>query len=498
MKKRLLIIMFFIIPLAAQSQNSRILYFMNLPQNRILNPALRPPDSMNIALPASGFAMSLNNNFLNFSDVVAHGRNDSLMTFLHPDFNTDKFLNGIRRQNSVDLDLSVQLLGFGFRTGKTGYLFFDINEKMQARTVIPGDLFELALKGNEAFAGRYIDLSALKADMKFYHEFGLGYSRDISKRLRAGVKGKFLLGMFSTTLTNKSLGIKVNEDYSHVFDSDAAINFSAPLTIVRDGNNIKDLHYEEDFFRNTWLLKGKKNLGVAIDAGVTYSLSEKLELSAAITDLGLIRWRNNVTNLLSRNKFEFNGIDMTGVINGNETFEQAGRELLDSLKDSVLPVELHEAFTSFTPSTLNMAAGYRVSKNFAFGILSTSRFMGGQVKESLTMSANMNLGSSLLVSVSYTASNHRLDNIGAGIAVRLSVLQFYIMSDRIPLYWNKIYTGSGNNKNHDFVPVPANLNTFDLRFGMNLVFGHRKKKAPDACDYEEEKTPEPVEIKQKT
>ena len=490
MKNRILIIIFFILSLAAQSQNSRILYFMNLPQNRVLNPALRPPDSMNIALPASGFALSLNNNFLNFSDFVTHGRNDSLITFLHPDFNTDKFLNGIRRQNSVDFDLSVQLLGLGFRTGKTGYLFFDINEKVQARTVIPGDLFELALKGNESFAGRYIDLSALKADIKNYHEFGLGYSRDITKRLRAGVKGKILLGMFSTTLTNKSLGIKVNEDYSHVFDADAAINFSAPVTVVREGNDIKDLQYEEDYFRNTWLLKGKKNPGFAIDAGVTYSLTEKLELSAAITDLGLIRWRNNVTNLLSRNQFEFNGIDMTGVINGNETFEQAGRELLDSLKDSFLPIELHESFTSFTPSTLNMAAGYRVSKNFEFGVLSSSRFMGGQVKQSLTMSANMNLGSSLLASVSYTASNHRVDNIGAGLALRLSVLQFYIMSDRIPLYWNKIYTDSGNNNHHGFVPVPANLNTFDLRFGMNLVFGHRKKKVPDACDLQDEKVPD--------
>ncbi len=494
MKNRTLIIMFFLLPLVVQAQNSRILYFMDLPQNRNLNPAFKPADSLNIALPASGFALSLNNNFLNLSDVIANGRNDSLITFLHPEFNTGDFLNGIRRQNSIDLEFSLQLLGLGFRTGETGYLFFDVNEKIQARSVIPGDLFELALRGNEPFAGKYIDLSALKADMKYYHEFGLGYSWNLGKRLRAGVKGKLLLGMISASLADKSLGIRINEDYTHVFDADASINFSAPITVIRDGNDINDLRYEDEFFRNTMLLKGKKNPGVAFDAGVTYNLSEKLELSAALTDVGFIRWRNNVTNLISRNQFEFNGIDMTGVINGDETFSEAGDELIDSLKDSFQPVELHESFTTSIPGSLNMGAGYRVSKNFEFGILSSSRFMGRQLKESLTLSANMNLGSSLLASVSYTASNHRLDNIGAGLALRLSVLQFYIMSDRIPVYWDKIYTDSGNDNNHGYVPVPANLNTFDLRFGMNLVFGHRKKKVPDACDYETEETPEPAEI----
>jgi len=303
-----------------------------------------------------------------------------------------------------------------------------------------------------------------------------------------------LLGMFSASLANKSLGIRVNDDYSHVFDADAAINLSAPLTVIWEEGEIKDFQYDDESFGNSMLLRGKKNPGFAFDAGVTYSLTDKLELSAALTDLGFIRWRNNVTSLVSRNQFEFSGIDMTGVINRDETFEEAGRELLDSLKDSFLPVEMHESFTTFTPGGLNIGAGYRISKNFTFGLLSSSRFMGRQVKESLTLSANMNLGSSLLASVNYTASNHRLDNFGAGLALRLSVFQFYIMSDRIPVYWNKIYTDSGNNGNNGFIPVPANLNTFDLRFGMNLVFGHRKKKVPEACDYEEEKVPEPKEV----
>src|SRR5512133_1101328 len=112
--KKLIVILLLALPLAVQAQNSRVLYFMNLPQNRLLNPALRPPDSVNIALPMSGFGVNFNNNFLNFSDIITHGRADSLITVLHPDYNTDDFLSRVRRQNSLDFEVMFQILGFGF------------------------------------------------------------------------------------------------------------------------------------------------------------------------------------------------------------------------------------------------------------------------------------------------------------------------------------------------------------------------------------------------
>lgn len=496
MTRKLLIILTIVIALPAllSAQNSRTLYFMNLPQNRLLNPAFRPSDSVNIALPASGFGMSFNNNWLNFSDLIVKGRSDSLITFIHPDYDPDDFLAGIRQKNTFDFDFSLQLLGLGFNAGKTGYLFIDVNERFFMRTALPGDLFKFALKGNEPFAGNYLDLSSMKADMQYYHEIGAGYSWNITNKLRGGVKGKFLLGVMSSSIANRSLGIAVEEDYSHIIDADVAINMSAPYRIIRDRDgNIDDVQVNDEDITNTMLLKGTKNPGFAFDLGATYDLTEKIVISAAVTDLGLIRWKRDITNLRIENTFEFSGIEMTDVINGEMTFEEAGEELLDSLNNAFSPAETHIPFSTYIPAGLNIGGSYRASKNFTFGVLSGTRFMGGQVKESLTMSANMNLGSSLLASLSYTASNHRLDNFGAGLALRLSIFQFYIMSDRIPVYWNKLTFDDENGGGSSSVPIPANWNTFDLRFGMNLVFGHRKKKVSEECAYEVDE-PE-IEIK---
>ena len=99
--------------------------------------------------------------------------------------------------------------------------------------------------------------------------------------------------------------------------------------------------------------------------------------------------------------------------------------------------------------------------------------MDKQLREALTLSANMNLGSVLSASLSYTAENYQYDNLGAGLAFRAGVTQFYLVTDRIPVIWDRI-----KNNHSDFV-LPANWNTFNFRMGMNLVFGNRSKEKND-------------------
>lgn len=463
---------------SSQGQNSRILYFMNLPQSKSLNPALKPIDSVYIGLPViTGISLGLNNNFVNFSDIIVKGRTDSLITFLHPDYNTADFLNKLKKVNFIEPELTVQMFALGFKAGK-GYFSFDVNERMSASASFPKSAIELALTGNSSFAGKYIDLSALRGSAVWYHEAGLGYSRNITPRLRAGIKTKLLFGILSADIRNNSFGIRVNQDYTHVFDADIEANISAPVTIDRDqDNNISSVGFNNDDMKNAVLLKGVKNTGLGVDLGVTYKLTEKAMLSAAVTDLGFIKWKNNVSTLYTRNNFEFTGLNMTDVVNGTKDLEDAGNELVDSLRTLFNPVETHAPFTTFTPSTLSLAGSYQLTKHLNLGVLSSTRMTGKQFHQSLTMSANMNLGSILMTSLSYTAANHTYDNIGAGVALRLAVFQFYVTADRIPLTWNKIVSDQNT-----FI-VPSNWNTVDLRFGLNFVFGrHRNKVKAVECE----------------
>jgi hypothetical protein len=459
-------------------QNSQAMYYMNLPQNHLMNPALRPSNSLYIGLPAlSGVNVTMNNNFINFSDLIIKDQSsDSIISFLHPDYNIDNFIAKLNDKNSLSPQASVQLFGLGFTVGKNNYVFLDINDRLEGNAVLPGDLLELILKGNEGFVGSEIDLSSLRGDIRYYREVGFGLSKSYNK-LRLGVKGKLLFGMAGVSVDNNSLAITVNENYTHTLDADLTVNISAPVDVYMDeNNNIDSIVFDDSRFdtgrdvRKFFL--ETENFGLGLDMGATYDISEKFVVSAAVTDIGYIKWKKDVTNLMAKGRFDFSGLSMVDVLKGTKTFKEVGDEMLDSLKNAFVVSETANPFTTWLPVGVTFGGNYRLTRNFSIGVLSYSRIIGKQIREAFTLSANVNLGSSFSTAISYTLANHRADNLGAGISFRAGVIQLYMLADRIPITWDRI---SGDNK----LVIPANWNTINVRLGLNLVFGNRISKKND-------------------
>lgn len=478
--RSILIVLLMIIVCNLSAQNSQVMYFMNIPQNHLMNPALRPTNSVYVGLPGlSGINLNINNNFVNFSDVFIKGQpHDSIISFLHPDYDVDKFLAKIKDRNFFETETSVQLLGVGFSVGADGYVFLDVNERIDGNLVLPGDLFRLALKGNQEFTGKTIDLSGLRAGIKAYHEFGLGYSRNITDKLRIGFKGKLLFGIGTASLINNSLGITVNNDYSHTFDANMEVRISGPVIVYQDSkNNIDSIKFDGDRFKNGTYARqfftGSTNLGFGLDIGATYELNDRTFLSAAITDLGFITWTNDVTVIKANNEFKFSGLNMEDYFNGSKTIDEIGRNMIDSLKNAFASTVSNKQFTTTLPFGISVAGNFSITPQISLGLLSYTRIIEKQAREALTLSANLNLGNVFSTSLSYTASNYRYDNIGAGISFRAGVTQFYLVSDRLPIYWDKIKDSKST------VVLPSSWNTINLRFGMNLVFGNRVKEKKD-------------------
>ncbi|HZL76346.1 MAG TPA: DUF5723 family protein [Bacteroidales bacterium] len=467
--------------LNSSAQNSQVLYFMNLPQRHLLNPALTPSNSVYIGLPVmSGINLNINNNFFNFSDVFIKGVvADSLVTFLHPNYDPAKFLAKIKDINAIEPEVQIQLFSLGFRAGKDLYINLDINEKVDANVALPGDIFRLALAGNDQFLGSTIDLSSLRGDLKCYTEIGLGFSKNFTSKLRLGIKPKMLLGIAAASIENNSLNIAVNNDYTHTLNADMVVNFSAPVIVKTSGQNTLDTIYFDDSRFKTGkdilnYLLSTKNIGFGVDIGGEYSFSDRLKVSAAITDIGYIKWKRDLSNVKARSTFTFSGVNLLDVYNGTMTFDSLGKELLDSLKKSFYLTNAPAPFTTTLPIGVTLGGSYNLTKSFSVGLLSYTKFIGKQFKEALTLSANVNFGNAFSTTVAYTAMNNRYDNLGLGISLRTGWFQFYLLSDRIPVTWNKIKIDSKST-----IPLPESWNTFQLRLGMNLCFGNKLKKKND-------------------
>jgi hypothetical protein len=471
------------------AQNSQVLYYMNLPQNHLLNPSLRTTSKVYIGLPVlSGINLNVNNNFFNFSDVFVNGVvPDSLVTIFHPDYDPAEFVKKIKDMNFFEAEALVQLFGLGFYAGKDLYISLDINERVDANVALPGDILRLGFQGNEQFVGDRINLSSLRGDAIYYREASLGFSKNFTKKLRIGIRAKALFGIASASIDNRSLGITVNDDYTHTLNADLDVNFSAPLSFYLSGQNTIDSVKLDPAFENfgeeserfsdtkdlvNYVL-GFQNLGFGLDIGADFKISDKLKVSAAITDLGFIKWKRDVSNLRAESEFVFSGFDMLDVYNNKMTFDSLRKELLDSLKNKFYLTDSKAPFTTNLPFGVTLGGSYNLTKNFSLGLLSYTKFIGTQIREALTVSANLNVRSLFSTTIAYTAMNHRYDNLGFGIAFKPGWTQFYLIADRIPVTWNKIVSEGST------YPLPSCWNTVHIRIGMNLLFGNNVEKKND-------------------
>lgn len=459
------------------AQNSQVIYHMDLPQNHLLNPAFRQTSLVYVGLPAlTGINLNLANNFFNFEDLFSEGEqvSESTMSFLDPGFDANKFLSKINDRNHLETQVAIQMFGLGFTAGKGNYFFIDIIDRVESNIVFPRDLIRLGFLGNKEFAGETFDLSSLRTDLKYFRETGIGFSKDITERLRIGVKGKLLTGLAAMSLDNNKIDLTVNSDYTNTLVTDMAINISGPIQVIKNSENkIDEIDFDDERFESsagvTEFLTSTKNIGFGADIGAEFDLTDNIVLSAAITDLGFIKWKSDVTSLKAESDITLGGLDIGDVHEGSATFEEVVTGMLDSVINSLTVYESAQSFRTKLPLGISAGGKYILDDRISFGVLSHTRIIGEQIREAVTLSANLNIRNFFSATLAYTAGNKRYANLGAGLSIRGAWFQFYLVADKIPVMWKTIMTGDGK------VPLPSNWNTLNTRVGINLLFGNRRK-----------------------
>lgn len=468
----------FIMAGSVAAQTSQALYYMNLQQRNTLNPALRTPGRVFIGLPGiSDISVRVDNNFPGLTDLFTNGViSDSTFAFLEPGEDLDNFLAGLGTNNSFEPQAGVQLFGLAFTVGDDLKITLDISEHVDANFVLPGDLITLGFEGNEVYMGQDIDLSSLRADMKYYHEIGLGASKNVTEKLRVGARVLILSGVASAYLTNNGITLTVNGDNTHTLDADISLNVSAPVTFLRDAYEgvIDHARFDEGRFENSrqWVayVSSMANPGLGFEAGAEYSFNDMFSVSAAITDMGFIKWKRDRSEIYTTKTFQFNGLTMQDVYDESVTFAELLNWAADSIQNSIELSESPGTYTTYLPLCLTAGFSFTPVKYFTAGLLSQTRFVGEQVHEALTLSGNFNVGSVFSATLAYTIANRRYDNLGFGLAVRGGFFQFYALVDNMPLKWTRVTSGGKSYS------LPVNMNMIHARLGVNFIFGYRENE----------------------
>ena len=446
--------------LPTSAQELRTSYFMETSNYRHqMNPALL--DSPYVGLLFSNINIGMTGNIgakqfiFDTNGLSGYTGNYRYTTFMDPNVDAKTFLNKLHDKNRFDLYLNYNLFSVGFKAWG-GVNLLELNLRSNTNLTLPKGLFEFAKTAGEK---EHYEFGGLGMRTQNYMEIALGHSHDINDQWRVGGKLKFLVGAAYADFTADNVTLDMTEDAWRI-QSNAQVKASLlksdvihedPSKNSADGRpRVKEL----DNFG--FSLPG---FGMALDLGVTYKPIENLTLSAAITDLGFISWKNT-HHASSQGDYTFDGFnniyigsdkDQTEDI--DDQFDQIGDDLEEMF--SVYDDGTKTA-TQALAATLNVGAEYKLPAydKLKFGFLYTSRIHGKYSWHQGMLNVGVHPAKWFECNVNGAVASTGV-TAGGAISFKAPHFNFYIAADR---FFSKLGKQG----------VPLNSANGNITFGMTF------------------------------
>ena len=454
------------LPIAAAAQ-MRTSYFMEGSTFRTdMNPALAPTRGyINIPI-IGGMSMGLNNNFLSIDNLL-YPTEDGLVTFMHKSVDRNDFLARLPKNNNLGISLSDQIVGFGAHT-KRFFWSFGLNMKVNADVNIPKDFFALVTslgQGTYSMKGMSVGLSS-------YMEAYLGAAIPIKEIATFGFRVKGLVGVANAVANIDNTTVNVADDEvsarlsGQLTGCCAAVNGNLPEgEAVEMGEIIATEIVMDD------LLSNMGNGGVAVDLGAEVRLlNENLRISAAVTDLGFISWKESAV--------------VRGEFGGSVSYEGVD---LETMEPKISQEELQflgagsqGGYLQRLNCSVNVGAEYAILRNhISFGLLSHTQFFRSCAFSELTASVNFRPANWFSATVSHTFLNKNQPGVfGFGLNLHPAGLNIFLGADFIDLKFAQM-----NSEALDAtLLLPVRQRSVNLNFGLGFSLGRAKYSSAYKAD----------------
>ena len=465
--------------LAASAQEApRTAYFMDGYSFRHeLNPAFMGERNY-ISLPVLGnfdIALFSNVGVDKFLYPTEAGSPYKLTTFMSPTVDANKFLDKLAKNNHINFNYDMTILSTGFRAFK-GFNTISIGLHTDMGSNLPKDLFRFMKLGQESTDTRY-DFKDVKMNATAYAEIGLGHSHKINDKLTIGAKLKFLIGLGNVTAHIKKMDVRMsNEQWYIRANGELQMAAGSGLYVPTKKEANPNEHYTGDegdeiewgdIDYNSFGIAG---YGLGIDLGATYQLLPDLQLSAAVTDLGFMNWKDAVTAKTGNGEWTFDGFQDIAISEDQPGYEENKlSEQLDRMWDDIQDVvNFHrddkKGYKKMLNATVRVGAEYTMPfyRGLTGGFLFSSYIAGCQSWQEGRFYANLKPCRWFDCTVNYGASTYG-SSFGWMINFHPKGFNFFVGSDHQFFKVTPQYVPVGN--------ACASIN-----FGFNVTFGSAPKK----------------------
>ena len=385
--------------LHAMAQQLNSAYFTNDYKFRhTMNPAYGNEQNY-VSMPGFGNVnVSLMGNF-GYEDVIFDNpmfpstSKDRLTTFMNPYISTPDALKGFNSgDNKILGDISITVLSAGFK-GFGGYNTIELNARTSFGMSMPYELFEFAKNtGNRTY-----NIGNISANGQAFAELAFGHSRQINEKLRVGAKVKLLFGAGRGDVNIDNVKADLAADDKWTVSGHA----KSEVSVKGFTYKTEEKEYKEEG-RGTYQYvndvdvdgAGLGGFGLAFDLGGVYKINNDFTVSAALLDLGFIKWSNNMVAVNGGEEFVFNGFHDVAVNEdrGGSTLSMQGDKYSDQLADFANLQDKGDegGRTTGIGATLNLGCEYTlpVYRKITFGVLSSTRFRGDYSWTEARVSAN--------------------------------------------------------------------------------------------------------------
>lgn len=457
------LLLFFVLILftkTVSAQQEFTLYHMStLAQSSNLNPAVVPEYKVSVFFIPSVFG-GFNNSAINVKSLLS------------PDGTVDynKLINSLdEKKNYIGVGGKVEVFHVRFKAADN---FFSLSSQVVAdvRLNYPKDFLALPATG---VAGNY-SLSGLGVDMNTYIEYAAGFTRaKPDSKWTYGARLKWLNGIANIQTKKSEIDIQVHDDdiYSYDVNANMLVNVGAAV----DGNKYKTLedlsNIEINNFRDAWN-EYKPNNGMAVDLGGTFQFTNKLSFGASVINLGFINWKNFKQNYHVDSHFSVEGVtaDITPDTNLDSLFNAQVDSLVqaygDEFKDGV--DTSYNAYKTWLPTQVMLSAHYQLTPKFRTSASLFTEFYKG-VSIGTVVGANYRFGRTFDLTATWWWFRKSATNLGIGMVFKPWFGQLYLVMDNVlPATLVKINDPELEINN---LWLPYEAKNFNVRIGMNLVFG---------------------------
>ncbi len=446
-----LIFIFSLLGFFAIAQNKQILYgFDDVPQSLMLNPGMKVTQKKHYGIPfLSQIHINGGSSGVSVYDIFQEGGDINARI-------TEKIFE-MKNTDFFTATQQLELINFGWRAKNEVYFSGGIYQEFDFITYFPRDLAILAWEGNRDYLNYEFDLGELSTTGDFMTVYHFGLNKRLNEKLTVGARLKLYSSMFSYRSVNNTgtfvtrLGDENSANiYEHtVQNADVMVETSgyAPLRELDGAGQVTSEILGRAFFGG--------NIGVGVDLGFNYELSDAWNLSASILDLGAIFHSKDVENYRAHGTYTLDGINLIfpSLAEGEATYPYYN-DLEDEVEREIPIDTLHNGYTQFRPAKVYAALSYGFGRFNTSGACDCLNMGGGALhKQSIglqfysifrpkgpqmagTLFYHRRIAAFLSAKATYTIDSYSFSNLGLGISADIGKVNFYLAADNLLKYGN--------------------------------------------------------------